>query len=44
MQANFAGEVSDWQTQTHDAAARMRLQDLRRKYDPAGLFLPVRST
>jgi FAD/FMN-containing dehydrogenase len=43
MQANFAGEVGDWQVQTHDAITRMRLQDLRRQYDPAGLFLPVRS-
>jgi FAD/FMN-containing dehydrogenase len=42
MQANFAGEVGDWQVQTHDVAARTRLQDLRRQYDPAGLFLPVR--
>jgi FAD/FMN-containing dehydrogenase len=43
MQANFAGEVSDWHTQTHDAATRARLENLRRKYDPAGLLLPVRS-
>ncbi|HZX70462.1 MAG TPA: FAD-binding oxidoreductase [Rhodanobacter sp.] len=42
MQANFAGEVGDWQAQTHDAATRERLKDVRRKYDPAGLFLPVR--
>lgn len=43
MQANFAGEVDDWQVQTHDADTRARLENLRRKYDPAGLFLPVRS-
>lgn len=43
MQANFAGEVDDWQAQTHDATTRTRLADLRRKYDPAGLFAPVRS-
>lgn len=43
MQANFAGEAGDWQLQTHDAAARARLQDIRRRYDPAGLFSPVRS-
>jgi hypothetical protein len=43
MQANFAGEVGDWQLQTHDAATRTRLENLRRKYDPAGLFLTVRS-
>ncbi|HWU76802.1 MAG TPA: FAD-binding oxidoreductase [Rhodanobacter sp.] len=43
MQANFAGEVADWQAQTHDAATRARLEDLRRKYDPTGLFAPVRT-
>jgi FAD/FMN-containing dehydrogenase len=42
MQANFAGEVGDWQARTHDVATRERLRDVRRKYDPAGLFLPVR--
>jgi FAD/FMN-containing dehydrogenase len=44
MQANFAGEVDDWQVQTHDATARSRLQKLRLQYDPAGLFLPVRNS
>ncbi|MEO6799765.1 MAG: FAD-binding oxidoreductase [Rhodanobacter sp.] len=43
MQANFAGEVGDWQIQTHDASTRTRLEGVRRKYDPAGLFAPVRS-
>ncbi|MBQ4853824.1 FAD-binding oxidoreductase [Rhodanobacter sp. B2A1Ga4] len=43
MQANFAGDAGDWQAQTHDAATRARLRDLRRRYDPAGLFLPVRN-
>jgi hypothetical protein len=43
MQANFAGEVDDWQARTHDAVTRGRLEGLRRKYDPAGLFAPVRS-
>jgi hypothetical protein len=43
MQANFAGEVDDWQARTHDAVTRVRLEGLRRKYDPAGLFAPVRS-
>jgi FAD/FMN-containing dehydrogenase len=44
MQPNFAGEVTDWQAQTHDAVTRARLADLRRKYDPAGLFAPVRNS
>jgi len=42
MQPNFAGEVVDWQTQTHDAATRTRLEGIRRKYDPSGLFAPAR--
>jgi FAD/FMN-containing dehydrogenase len=42
MQANFVSEDSDWHSQTHDAATRARLEQLRRKYDPDGLFLPVR--
>jgi hypothetical protein len=43
MQANFAGEVRDWHELTHDAVTRERLENLRRKYDPAGLLLPVRN-
>ena len=43
MQANFAGEAGDWQARTHDAATRTRLEDVRRKYDPAGWLAPVRS-
>jgi len=43
VQANFAGEASDWHVRTHDPATRARLENLRRKYDPAGLLLPARS-
>ncbi|WP_343851734.1 hypothetical protein [Rhodanobacter soli] len=43
VQANFAGETSDWHVRTHDAATRARLENLRRKYDPTGLLLPARS-
>ena len=42
MQPNFAGEAADWQAQTHDAATRAQLEGIRRKYDPSGLFGPVR--
>ena len=42
MQPNFAGEAGDWQAHTHDAATRARLEGVRRKYDPSGLFEPVR--
>ncbi|WP_168170329.1 FAD-binding oxidoreductase [Rhodanobacter sp. C03] len=42
MQPNFAGEAADWQAQTHDAATRARLEGIRRKYDPSGLFGLVR--
>jgi hypothetical protein len=43
VQANFAGEASDWHVRTHDASMRARLENLRRKYDPVGLLLPIRS-
>jgi FAD/FMN-containing dehydrogenase len=42
MQPNFAGEPADLGSLTHDADTRSRLSAQRARYDPDGLFAPVR--
>lgn len=43
MQPNFTGEPDDLVACTHVAEIRMRLADLRERYDPEGWLTPVRS-
>ena len=43
MQPNFIGDSADLVANAHDVPARSRLAAIRQRYDPDGLFLPVRA-
>ena len=42
VNANFTSEEGDLRERTHDQATLARLAELRRRYDPSGLFAPLR--
>lgn len=43
MQPNFTTEATDFDASAHDSMTRSRLVEVRKRYDPDGLLLPVRS-
>lgn len=43
MQPNFTGEAADLVARTHGQDHQSRLLEVRRRYDPSGLFAPVRT-